>query len=63
MSQCAVGRWALGTPAHRAESRAMSLSRLLGLALPMIFLVALSVGLAWYWRESRRERQRRSDGD
>ncbi|MHC5908910.1 hypothetical protein ACVNF4_34330 [Streptomyces sp. S6] len=41
----------------------MSLSRLLGLALPVIFLVALSTGLAWYWRESRRERQRRRDGD
>ncbi|QNP76236.1 hypothetical protein IAG44_37185 [Streptomyces roseirectus] len=68
MSQCVVGRWAFGTPAHRAEGRVMTVSRVPGLVLPVIFLVALLAGLVWYWRESRGERrrggrQRRREGD
>lgn len=55
MSLCTVGRWASGTPAHRAESRAMSVSRVPGLVLPVIFLVALLAGLVWYWRQRRKE--------
>ncbi|GAV40916.1 hypothetical protein Saa2_03816 [Streptomyces acidiscabies] len=33
----------------------MSVSRVPGLVLPVIFLVALLAGLVWYWRQRRKE--------
>ncbi len=32
----------------------MSVSRVPGLVLPVIFLVALLAGLVWYWRQRRK---------
>lgn len=50
VSQCWAGRRAFGTPARRAESRRMNVSRIPGLVLPVAFLLALVVGAVWYWR-------------